>query len=116
MLPSLPLRGPWSLLNDFLDKEPAAYNYDDILFTYGYKDSTYAIPFDVSTHFLYYRKDLIETPPETWEEYIETAKGFTKALNSSSETEYGAAITALPGPELPKAFYSAMWSNEWSTF
>jgi len=97
-------------LNNFLSKEPDSYRINDILFMYKYIDETYAIPFDVSTHFLYYRKDLISDPPDTWDEYLELAKQFTQAINPDSPTLYGTAFTALPGPELPKVFYSLMWS------
>ena len=97
-------------LESCLAEAPEGYNAEDILFTYGYNGETYSIPFDVSTHFLYYREDLINEPPRTWDEYLELAKGYTQSLNADSPTRYGAALTALPGPELPKVFYSVMWS------
>ena len=97
-------------LDACLADAPASYDIDDILFTYGYEGSVYSIPFDVSSHFLYYRSDLIQNPPQTWDEYLELAREFTRTLNPDSPTRYGAALTALPGPELPKAFYSMMWS------
>lgn len=96
-------------LDTCLADAPAEYDLDDILFTYGYEGDTYSIPFDVSTHFLYYRSDLIQEPPQTWDEYLEMARQYTQSLNADSPTEYGAALTALPGPELPKVFYSVMW-------
>ena len=33
-----------------------------------YKDSVYAVPFDVSEYIMYYRKDLIKSPPRDWKE------------------------------------------------
>ncbi len=86
------------------------YDLDDLAFLYRYEGKIYALPFDVSTHFLYYRSDLISTPPQTWEEYLETARKWTRSRNPSSPTQFGAALTALAGSEQPKVFYSVMWS------
>jgi len=52
----------------------------------------YMIPKDMSEVVLYYRKDLIPKPPETWEEYVTLAKKFTKSLNRRSPTQYGAVM------------------------
>jgi ABC-type glycerol-3-phosphate transport system substrate-binding protein len=100
--------GPY--LEDPAQTDPKVYDLKDVAFVYGYKGQTYAIPFDVSTHFLYYRKDLVKTPPATWDEYFEEAKGWTKRLNDKSPTLFGASFTALAGSEQPKVFYSVMWS------
>lgn len=107
---SLAAAGATAPLDTCLAEADEGYDLDDILFTYGYEGQTYSIPFDVSTHFLYYRTDLIEQAPETWEEYREVAEQWTESLNPDSPTRYGAALTALPGPELPKTFYNVMWS------
>ncbi len=83
----------------------------DYPFVYRYKGKIYALPFDVSTLFLYYRSDLIPNPPQTWDEYLEVARKWTKSLNPQSPTLYGAGLTALAGSEQPKMFYSIMWSK-----
>jgi multiple sugar transport system substrate-binding protein len=95
---------------------------------------TYAIPTDVSNHFMYYRKDLVEqlltdsewqakykqiskqvvgeelTPknPEewNWNDFIATAAFFTQKHNPDSPTEYG---TALPAKNL---IYNVMIWND----
>ncbi len=90
--------------------EPKTFDPKDIAFTYGYKGQVYAVPFDVSTHFLYYRKDLVKTPPATWDEYFEVAKRWTRRYSEKSPTMFGASFTALAGSEQPKVFYSVMWS------
>lgn len=100
--------GPY--LEDPRQTDPKSFDLKDIAFVYGYKGQTYAIPFDVSTHFLYYRKDLVKTPPATWDEYFEEAKRWTRRLNEKSPTMFGASFTALAGSEQPKVFYSVMWS------
>ncbi|MGE5598893.1 MAG: extracellular solute-binding protein [Bacteroidota bacterium] len=84
---------------------------NDFPFVYRYKGKTYALPFDVSTLFLYYRSDLIPNPPQTWDEYLEVARKWTKSLNPQSPTLYGAGFTALAGSEQPKMYYSIMWSK-----
>ncbi|MBI3457471.1 MAG: sugar ABC transporter substrate-binding protein [Candidatus Rokubacteria bacterium] len=100
--------GPY--LNDPRHTDPKTFDPKDIAFTYSYKGQVYAVPFDVSTHFLYYRKDLVKTPPATWDEYFEEAKRWTRRYNDKSPTLFGAAFTALAGSEQPKVFYSVMWS------
>lgn len=91
-------------------KKSTTGNFDDIQLKYPYQGRTYVIPFDVSAHILLYRSDLIPNPPQTWDEYFETAKKFTKSINQSSPTQYGMAWTARSGPEQPKTFYNFMWS------
>jgi ABC-type glycerol-3-phosphate transport system substrate-binding protein len=100
--------GPF--LEDPRHTDLKAYDAKDIAFSYGYKGQTYALPFDVSTHFLYYRKDLVKAPPATWDEYFEEAKRWTRRLSEKSPTLFGASFTALAGSEQPKVFYSVMWS------
>ena len=82
----------------------------DLIATYGYQGQTFALPTDLSTMFLYYRKDLIAEPPQTWQEVLDLAKRFSKATNPASPTQYGLAFPGMSGEELPKAFYSVLWS------
>jgi len=88
----------------------AEYDLEDFPFLYSYKGRVYALPFDVSTHFLYYREDLIPEPPQTWDEYFEMAKKWTRCHNPDSPTLFGTGFTALAGSEQPKVFYTIMWS------
>jgi ABC-type glycerol-3-phosphate transport system substrate-binding protein len=97
-------------LDDPRHTDPQSFDPRDIAFTYSYRGQVYAVPFDVSTHFLYYRKDLVKTPPATWDEYFEEAKRWTRRHNDRSPTLFGAGFTALAGSEQPKVFYSVMWS------
>lgn len=39
-----------------------------------YRGRVYGIPFDMTLHILYYRNDIINTPPATWEELVEALK------------------------------------------
>lgn len=98
-------------LNSFIAKsDPKKFDRDDLLVVYGLGDKIYALPTDVSVHFLYYRKDLIPDPPDTWDEYFEVAKKFTRSLNPKSPTAFGAGFSAHAGEEGPKIFSSVMWS------
>lgn len=53
---------------------------------------TYMIPNDMSVILLYYRKDLIREPPQTWDAYTELAKKFTRTINPDSPTRYGTVM------------------------
>ncbi|MGA2479362.1 MAG: extracellular solute-binding protein [Spirochaetia bacterium] len=50
------------------------------------------MPKDMSELLVYYRKDIITKPPETWPELVEMAKKYTKKVNPSSPTEYGVVM------------------------
>lgn len=88
-------------LNDYLENDELmkgpdgeTYNKDD-MFQAAYDTVTtddgniYMIPKDMSEVILYYRTDLIDKAPETWDEYVELAKKFTKSINPDSPTPYG---------------------------
>ncbi len=82
----------------------------DLLVSYGYRGRLFALPTDASVLFLFYRSDLIPQPPNTWDEYLTVAKQFTRSLNPSSPTNYGAALAGKGPEEPPKVFYPVLWS------
>lgn len=82
---------------------------EDFFQLFGYQGSIYLIPSDIITHFLFYRGDLIKEPPQTWDEYLEVAKKFTKTINPMSPTKWGASFSGTV-EELPKEFNSILWS------
>jgi ABC-type glycerol-3-phosphate transport system substrate-binding protein len=110
--------GPWAYagyiepLDQYMANFNADFNFDDLAFSYAIDGKTFAIPYSISAHFLYYRSDLIseEEVPKTWDEYLALAKKFTKSYNPDSPTPYGMAWTAKAGPEQPKTFYNYLWS------
>jgi len=71
---------------------------------------TYMIPTDMSQFLLYYRKDLIADPPDTWADYEALARRFTRALNPDSPTRYG---TIMQGKYEVWTFCAAL-QNIWS--
>src|SRR5690606_41603606 len=54
-----------------------------------YKGKVYGIPRAFSSQTLIYRSDLIEDPPETWDELVETAK----RVQEENEGMYGFGIS-----------------------
>ena len=53
--------------------------FPSVLETASYEDALYAAPFNTNTQLLWYRKDLVKAPPETWDEMIEMAEGLKEA-------------------------------------
>lgn len=86
----------------------------------------YALPSTPSVQLLYYRKDIFESPiykrmyleqhkkelvpPDTFDEFNQIARFFTKSLNPSSPVEYGATVTlgstGVTGSEFLARFFS----------
>jgi multiple sugar transport system substrate-binding protein len=61
----------------------------------------YGVPFDGDTHVLFYNKEILErngfnTPPATWDEYVEQSKTITE--NEGSKGVYGAAVFGQKSP------------------
>jgi multiple sugar transport system substrate-binding protein len=49
---------------------------------------------------VYYRSDLIQTPPKTWDEYLQIAGEFNgKDLNGDGEADYGSCIAKAKGQQ-----------------
>ena len=87
-----------------------SFDINDFLAICRYQDTIYALPTDISTHFLYYRSDLIPNPPKTWDEFYTVAQQFTQLTTSQSPTRWGAAMPAVVPEERSKIFASLLWS------
>lgn len=61
-------------LNEFMTDEFKAGRVEEVLKTANIDGDQYGVPLAFSSRALYYRKDLISTPPTTWDELLETAK------------------------------------------
>lgn len=107
-------------IDGYLNKTEIAGFLPSAVSSLNFGGKQYGVPTDVSNHFAYYRKDLIQklmsdsswktrygevsqkilgkkmTPkdPEdwTWDDFIATSLFFTKSLNPDSPTTYGAAL------------------------
>lgn len=101
------------------DEAKAVYG-DSVLATMQYEGKQYGVPTDLSLHFMYYRKDLVDAlmkddaakaryaeisekylgkklepknPDEwSWDDYAATVLYFTQAVNPDSPTRYGTVL------------------------
>jgi len=81
-----------------LDWQDVGPFFRDFNATYGGK--VYTIPLDGDFHMVYYRTDLIQTPPATWEEYLTVAAAHHgKDLNGDGEVDYGSCIAKKKGQQ-----------------
>ena len=94
-------------LEDLTDRIAAdpSIEWDDIGpffrdFSATYDGKTYTIPLDGDFHMVYYRSDLIDTPPTTWDEYLAIAEQFNgQDLNEDGEPDYGSCIAKAKGQQ-----------------
>ncbi|MDI6641284.1 MAG: ABC transporter substrate-binding protein [Elusimicrobiota bacterium] len=71
-----------------------------------YKNKLYAIPWFTDAGLLYYRKDLVSSPPKTWQELIQVAKILQEKHNI-----YGFVFQAQQYEGLVCNFFEYLWSN-----
>ena len=72
--------------------------FRDFNATYGGR--VYTIPLDGDFHMVYYRSDLIDSPPTTWDEYLQVASEWHgKDLNEDGEPDYGSCIAKKVGQQ-----------------
>ena len=80
-----------------LAKEFNINDIPELLWEAGmYDGKWYMVPMDASQETLVYRSDLIEKPPETYEELLELILKFSQSQNPDSPTKYGYAYSAGP--------------------
>ncbi len=76
---------------DIIDGLVASNTYNGILYT---------VPFNKSIMVFYYRKDLVPTPPATWEEYLQMAKDLTADTNNDGTIDqFGTGFRPAANPE-----------------
>src|SRR6186997_1883886 len=69
-------------------------------FNATYAGKVYTIPLDGDFHMVYYRSDLIDTPPKTWDEYLTiAAEQNGKDLNGDAEPDFGSCIAKKKGQQ-----------------
>ena len=107
-------------LSPYTSKDPSQVFIPASLNSLAFQGEQYGVPTDVSLHFAFYRKDLIEklmsdsawqatyseiaqkylgkalSPVDpsdwTWEDYLATVFFFTKSINSDSPTDFGSVL------------------------
>lgn len=97
-------------LNDPSMTDLEEYDLEDVPIIYRHDGQITLIPTDAMSQLLYYRSDLIDDAPETFEELRETARQYTRELNPDSPTDYGLVFSTGSGPEAPKVFYPILWA------
>jgi multiple sugar transport system substrate-binding protein len=89
-------------INRYKSKDADIHDFfASTLNAFTYKDVIYGLPTDISTWMLNYNTKFVKTPPTTYDEYLETAKKFTKRYNPDSPTEYGTNVRGKRGSESP---------------
>lgn len=53
--------------------------FDNVIETASFEGKLFAAPFNTNTQLLWYRKDLVPSPPKTWDEMIEQAEELDEA-------------------------------------
>lgn len=53
--------------------------FPNVIETASFEDKLFAAPFNTNTQLLWYRKDLVEKPPATWDQMIDAAEGLKEA-------------------------------------
>jgi multiple sugar transport system substrate-binding protein len=53
--------------------------FPNVIETASFEGKLYAAPFNTNTQLLWYRKDLVKTPPKTWDQMIKEAEGLEEA-------------------------------------
>jgi multiple sugar transport system substrate-binding protein len=53
--------------------------FANVIETASFEKKLFAAPFNTNTQLLWYRKDLVKTPPKTWDEMIEQAEALEEA-------------------------------------
>lgn len=89
-----------------------AIEWDDIApffrdFSASYGGKIYTIPLDGDFHIGYYRTDLMDNPPQTWDEYLARAAEFHgQDLNGDGDPDYGSCISKKRGAQAYWFIYS----------
>jgi multiple sugar transport system substrate-binding protein len=78
---------------------------DSLLNTANYKGNQYGLPRAYSTKTLFYRTDLIDSPPETWEELVEVAK----EVQANNEGMYGMGISGAKHVSTTSQFFNYLF-------
>lgn len=81
--------GAVAKLDPFMTDEFKEKRVGEVLQTANINGSQYGIPLSLSSRSLYYRSDLIKTPPTNWQELLET----TKLVKSEHPDMYGFSLT-----------------------
>ena len=77
-IPAFAAAGGLAPIGEFVGEDKIATFPEGIMSAQYFLDELYGLPVAFSTKSLYYRTDLIDTPPTTWEELLDTAIAVTE--------------------------------------
>ncbi|MEM0052658.1 MAG: extracellular solute-binding protein [Nitrososphaeria archaeon] len=80
--------------------------YEKAVDPFNENGQVYAIPFHASFPILFYDRNHINAPPQSFDQLLTLAKNFSKKYNQGSLTEYGLAIYSLEGRHSALVFQS----------
>ncbi len=66
--------------------------FDSVIDTASFEGDLYGAPFNSNTELLWYRKDLVETPPTTWAEMIDQAEELEKDIQVQADRYEGFTV------------------------
>jgi multiple sugar transport system substrate-binding protein len=69
--------------------------FPSVIETATFEKELYAAPFNTNTQLLWYRKDLVPKPPQTWDQMIEAAEGLKEAGTIQVQAERYEGYTVL---------------------
>lgn len=90
-------------LDQYMTDEFKAGRVDSVLNTANIDGKQYGIPLAFSSRALYYRTDLVQTPPKTWDELVATAKQVQE--QNPSIKGFGLATDSTAVADLLNFFY-----------
>jgi multiple sugar transport system substrate-binding protein len=86
--------------------------FPSVLKTASFEGELYATPFNTNTQLLWYRKDLVPKPPETWDEMIEMAEELPEAGQVQVQAERYEGYTVWVNSLIESAGTSILKSPE----
>ncbi|MFW5891475.1 MAG: ABC transporter substrate-binding protein, partial [bacterium] len=92
-------------LDSFMTEDKTNSYSESLLNTANYKENQYGLPRAYSTKTLFYRTDLIDNPPETWEELVEVAK----EVQANNEGIYGMGISGKKHVSTTSQFFNYLF-------
>ena len=66
--------------------------FQSVIDTASFEDKLYGAPFNSNTELLWYRKDLVDTPPKTWDEMIDQAEQLGKDVQVQADRYEGFTV------------------------
>jgi multiple sugar transport system substrate-binding protein len=100
-------------LTPYISKAPADFQMNDFfpvaVDAANVNGHQYALPLDMSLPILYYRKDLMKAPPDTWDEFLAMADQFTQSRNPHSPTRYGTTLYARTSRAEPAQLWEEIY-------